>query len=345
MDAKAVIPASFNTQLQSPFFTTPSELRDAIYDHLIPPRAHIILRNQRLQFSACVRRNGEDWPLHTGPDPIVKGKCRTAADHLLWERLRSPWGSHFRCEEVANGSEDSQQEFEGETMVWMNPTRVCRRMLTEFVGRMADVIVLHVNDLNTLGIVLPRDSEPEQPKNKTSTLLEHLVGHLKALDISMRLDLSAYVNIEQESDYPSKNPDLSDLVQRFGKRDVPTSAWTALPLALKYMPALRHLDIWLDHTHPMSWCIVNERAFLTPLFTMTLRTNPDLAISINLPKPNPRYQSPDRHLLWDSLEVLGTGQKSGSGRIRIIRRDRQRQSPVNWLDGTARINWRSDLSI
>jgi hypothetical protein len=90
-----------NPQLQSKFFTLPTEIRYAIYAHLIPETIHLSLDERGLRLSPCVQRDGDGDPecwkrrsnhelLHKHPD----------ADPIYLNRLRSTWGEHWRCEEA-----------------------------------------------------------------------------------------------------------------------------------------------------------------------------------------------------------------------------------------------------
>lgn len=97
---------SINSQDQSRFLTSPTEIRHAIYAHLIPNGIHLTVngtsfRVTSFQISTCVRRNNDNeisamqWSGKATPDGLQK-------PHPLHpRRLNSMWGEHWRCEEHA----------------------------------------------------------------------------------------------------------------------------------------------------------------------------------------------------------------------------------------------------
>jgi hypothetical protein len=78
---------------------------------------------------------------------------------------------------------------------------------------------------------------------------------------------------------------------------------------------------------------VNERAFLLPL--ESLSPNPNLRISINLPKLHPKYETPERHYVpgCDPPPFI------------ITRRLRQAYHGVESNTGDLRVEWVQDFPI
>jgi hypothetical protein len=74
---------------------------------------------------------------------------------------------------------------------------------------------------------------------------------------------------------------------------VQTNLWLQLPKILSEFKNLRRLHIWLDHDDRSSWTVVNERALISHI--APLAENPDLKVSLSLPKLHPRWEQPDRH--------------------------------------------------
>ena len=91
-----------NPQLRSKFFGTSLELRQQIYGYLIPDGVHVSFRQGNFSLSVCVQpdpNNSFDGNERRGleflPTPIG------TPDPLWMQRLRSTWGPHWECEEVA----------------------------------------------------------------------------------------------------------------------------------------------------------------------------------------------------------------------------------------------------
>jgi hypothetical protein len=154
----------------------------------------------------------------------------------------------------------------------------------------------------------------------TSNLLGYVLPNLKELSISLRLSLATYEALENVAD------------SAFSK-SLLISAWTELPFALDYWSRLRKLRIWLDHEESCSWSVVNERAVLSPL--ASLSSNPDLDVSINLPKLHPKWEAPERHFTEDSPRLP----------IAIHRRYRQRYHGVEDSNGNLRVKYWSDFPV
>jgi hypothetical protein len=154
----------------------------------------------------------------------------------------------------------------------------------------------------------------------TSNLLGCVLPNLKELSISLRLSLATYEALENAGDSGSSKSLL-------------ISAWTELPFALDYLSRLRRLQIWLDHEEPCSWSVVNERAVLSPL--VSLSSNPELDVSINLPKLHPKWEAPERHFTEDSPQLP----------IAIHRRYRQRYHGVEDSNANLCVKFESDFPI
>jgi hypothetical protein len=154
----------------------------------------------------------------------------------------------------------------------------------------------------------------------TSDLLGRLLPNLKQLSISLRLSLATYKELENAGD--SASCELSLI-----------SAWTELPFACEHLRKLRTLRIWLDHEEPCSWSVVNERAILSPL--ASLSSNPNLDFSINLPKLHPKWEAPERHFTKDSPRLP----------IAIQRRYRRRHHGVEDSNGNLCVRYRPDFPV
>ncbi|RYO91860.1 hypothetical protein DL762_001940 [Monosporascus cannonballus] len=87
-------------QSQSRFFPMPIEIRQAIYAHIIPSAVHLFLQQEdKVAVSACIGPCPERDL--SGMERRSTGDWRT--DAIMARRLRSSWGPHWKCEEVALG--------------------------------------------------------------------------------------------------------------------------------------------------------------------------------------------------------------------------------------------------
>jgi hypothetical protein len=95
----------------SSFLLLPLELRQAIYDFLLPESIHIHIHNQTLYLSPCfvlscdTVLDDKDIPADAVPNGRERGRAPDGTsinDEKLWaQRLRSTWGPHWSCEEQA----------------------------------------------------------------------------------------------------------------------------------------------------------------------------------------------------------------------------------------------------
>lgn len=120
-----------NPQPASRLFTSPLEIRRAIYIHLINTAGIHVVRTEQgiLRLSACV---GPDlYAGHTGDERDTP--CRTRRGR----RLASSWGPHWECEEsvlrtmgelegIADDDGESQTQATWRTNAAI--LRVCKRM-------------------------------------------------------------------------------------------------------------------------------------------------------------------------------------------------------------------------
>ncbi|ORY17626.1 hypothetical protein BCR34DRAFT_22648 [Clohesyomyces aquaticus] len=90
-------------QMESVFFGIPTEIRHAIYQHLIPNPLHVSYPNGRFHLSPCVKHPLDH--LAYGMDPGYGSDPPLDLDEpvefIPWDRERSSWGPHWRCKELA----------------------------------------------------------------------------------------------------------------------------------------------------------------------------------------------------------------------------------------------------
>jgi hypothetical protein len=128
MSAGLNIHQSFDSQHQCKFFAAPAEIRYAIYAHLIPDRIHLSLCEKGFRLSPCAQRDRDGSPNCINQESNDRNSIRVrhAEDPIYVRRLRSSWGSHWRCEETAIQMEEERK------MNWDNTAiallLVCKRM-------------------------------------------------------------------------------------------------------------------------------------------------------------------------------------------------------------------------
>ncbi|KAF2650552.1 hypothetical protein K491DRAFT_128108 [Lophiostoma macrostomum CBS 122681] len=305
-------------QLKSKFFALPAELRVAIYAYSVPDQLHIFLREDGFfRFLRCMQRGKDDDPdcesQRSNDKEIWKDP---SSDPVCGRRLRSSWGPHWRCEEYAMQMQEADEARHATTMVTL--FHVCKRIFFEVAETIADVTTFHVNDLDTLRNLVSLPSELESGRSSTSILFGFILPNLKELNISLRLDLDTYKAFDNTGDSGGSESSLS-------------SAWTGLLLANKHSSQLRRLWIWLDHTDPCSWSVVNERAVLSPFAALANDLN--LEVSIDLPKLHPKWESPHRHFTEESPRLP----------LAIHRRHRQRYHGIERSDGSICVEYKADF--
>ncbi|KAF2265278.1 hypothetical protein CC78DRAFT_205757 [Lojkania enalia] len=308
-----------DTLFSPQFFALPAELRRAIYTYFIPDQIHLSIREKKFRVSTCVQHDKDG-----GPDCTDRRSNKIdlitnpMSDPICGRRLRSSWGPHWRCEESAMQMREDHEI--GYNITMMALFLVCKRMFSDIMEMMADIAVVYINDLDTLRSLVLISSELESRRSSTSILLVSILPNLKELSINLRLPLDTYKALDNTSNSA-------------GSESLLSSVWMGLPLAIEHLSKLRRLRIWLDHEEPCSWSIVNERAVLSPL--ASLSNIPNLEVSIDLAKLHPKWESPHRHFTEDTPLLP----------LAIHRRYRQRYYGIETGDGSIRVEHSPDFPV
>lgn len=93
------MPNTMKTQAENQLLSVPNEVLQAIYAHLVPDGVHVFLRQGKIVLSKCVMPVVTDDL--TGFERSTTGN--KSADTIWARRLKSSWGPHWQCEEVAQG--------------------------------------------------------------------------------------------------------------------------------------------------------------------------------------------------------------------------------------------------
>lgn len=154
-----------------------------------------------------------------------------------------------------------------------------RHRCIDFVSAIGDLQLCDLDTLRRLNSSFGRETITGNQQT-TSVLLDHILPSMKTLSVNLRLPLATCQVFETPTSSEALQPNLS--------------AWTNLPRTISHLPNLNRLHIWLDHSDPSSWSLVNERAILSPLLSLQ-----NIRISINLPKLHPNHESSERHFIDD----------------------------------------------
>ncbi|GAB0134945.1 hypothetical protein EsDP_00003297 [Epichloe bromicola] len=256
-------------QLQSVLAQLPAEVRRQIYAHIVPAQAHLYQDQGNIHVATCIT-----------PRPSNDHYCfdrRSLGDPSteVWaRRLQSPWGGHWRCEEVAKRLHHPDvpgiQTRHDAARALMS---ACRRTFEDVACLLAETSVIHVDDLSTLDVLLD---------GRDSSLFSIRPGHLltkaffntRRLNLSFRLPPAVFKAVEASSTPARDAPS-------YPGTSSPTS-WFCLWQCIAALRHLRTVDITLDHDSESSWSSVNEHAVLSPL--QALASNPDLRTTIHLPR-------------------------------------------------------------
>ncbi|RYP90037.1 hypothetical protein DL770_003817 [Monosporascus sp. CRB-9-2] len=285
-----------DTQAQSRLFSLPVELRQAIYDHIIPYAVHLFQQDKNVTISACI----EPYPDRhlSGRERYFAGDWRT--DATMARRLRSSWGPHWNCEEVARRTGVGHDDETTLTAI----LATCKKMYTDILVFMSSTVTFNVTDLETLKWLVQRD----QDSGLSHLLLAEVCpSSLRQLSITLRLPRSFFKTLENDVASLTEGSSGSgeDILEETPHDEAPSQQlkmWTRVWAALAYqLKQLQSLQIWLDNDDKSSWSMVNERAILSHLAaSISIGSIPGLEhVSVNLPLLNPRHETPERHFMKD----------------------------------------------
>ncbi|RYP23576.1 hypothetical protein DL765_001090 [Monosporascus sp. GIB2] len=288
-------------QSQSRFFSMPIEIRQAIYAHIIPYAVHIFFQQDKVVVSACIELCPERDL--SGFERRSTGDWRT--DAIMARRLRSSWGPHWKCEEVALGIGDSYDDKMCDVAHDATMTAVlavCKKMYTDILIFMVSTVTFNITDLETLEYLVQRNQDSGLSHPSSDGLLPKVCPFLKRLNLTLRLPLSFFKTPENGVALASSSG-AGDIVKT--PDDVPSQlkTWAQIWAALAHqLKQLQNLHIWLDTDDKSSWSLVNERAILSHLAALiSIGTIPGLKhVSVNLPLLLPRREKPERHFTKDS---------------------------------------------
>ncbi|RYP67238.1 hypothetical protein DL769_005815 [Monosporascus sp. CRB-8-3] len=288
-------------QSQSRFFPMPIEIRQAIYAHIIPSAVHLFLQQDKVAVSACI----EPCPERdlSGMERRSTGDWRT--DAIMARRLRSSWGPHWKCEEVALGLGGSYADKMCDVARNVTMSAIlaaCKKMYTDILIFMVNTVTFHVTDLETFKYLVQRNQDSGLSHLFSEGLLPNFCPFLKQLNITLRLHLSFFKTPENAVALTS-SAGAGDILKTPDNIPSHLKTWAQIWAALaRQLKQLQNLHIWLDTDDKSSWSLVNERAILSHLAALiSIGTAPGLKhVSVNLPLLHPRHEKPERHFTNDN---------------------------------------------
>ncbi|KAI1119804.1 hypothetical protein F5Y10DRAFT_150740 [Nemania abortiva] len=353
--------AHMHSQQESRLLSAPAEIRRAIYANVIPDQVHVFLSHGRLQLSVCLQPNlGDD-----SHDGYERGTTHDWSTDATWAgRLRSSWGPHWECEEVAKNPTDLRGSRRHDVLGLLFS---CKRMFLDVTYFMTEITAFNVTDPETLDVLLRRSDKPSNNSNRLWNLWDCTRLNIRKLNLTFRLPLSFYEALEDEGvrnkrssllfsssiewlDYGAwaraflnltEATNISAASRLMNVASTPFTKWLYFWPAVYRLQQLRSLCIWLDHDDPSSWSSVKERLALRHITNSVAAREqvrrqkdlPHIDILLNLPKLHPETAKPDTHFIQDSLPPPFT----------IERRIRQRYHCEETAGGNLAVRYKADF--
>ncbi|KZZ97550.1 hypothetical protein AAL_03514 [Moelleriella libera RCEF 2490] len=274
-------------------------------------------KNAVLRLSSCVNVN------LTGDCYCFDRRRTDDPPQEIWaRRLQSPWGIHWRCEELSGKPQHSS--------AW-SLMASCKSIFQDIVNMMARQCTVHIAHLATMDVVFSgQKSNPQMHQTYIDQCITTAFSETKDLDLMLRLPPSTYDDIARDLSRPDAPLPLVPLHQQTS----PVVRWARVWPAIAALPRLRRLHLKLDHDSESSWLIVNEQAILLrPLFAFSAQ--PRVQIYLSLPEVT--HEEPPVSSLRENTWVPVS--------LRLNRFPRQRFFPERRIDGSIGIVYEEDVRL
>lgn len=128
-DLEAMVSA-MQSQDDAALLRVPREIRDIIFDHLWNDAGlaqHIVFQNGHYSAAKCLTA-------HSVPDNSLAEESASHGtsrfeDVVLWRRMTSSWGNHWRCEEFSHAGRSEQRQInDAGSSLFLTLLLVCRQM-------------------------------------------------------------------------------------------------------------------------------------------------------------------------------------------------------------------------
>ncbi|KAH7079469.1 hypothetical protein FB567DRAFT_532638 [Paraphoma chrysanthemicola] len=321
MATNASIDADTHLQRYSRFFQLPHDIQRLIYEALVPSAVHIQVREGRTIVSKCASPQAmdeeDDGESRREGLPFGGGKWNFEDTHIHAQRLRSCWGPHWRCEELA-------RKTRGGGLTGL--LSVCKTFSVE----VREVLIKETTWNVAHSATVLRLVE--------TTARRHFLGQairdIRRLDITLRLPLAVFTMIENRTASPS-NVSIHDTHVSEAEDSIASQAdkWLQICASVSQLKSLSRLRVWLDHDQTDYWAKINERAFLEPVVQSLERS--EVKISFHLPLLNPAMETAHRHFL----------EPKSAANLTVVRRVRQHYHGIVNSQGRLFVISRGDFPL
>ncbi|KAH7131763.1 hypothetical protein B0J13DRAFT_587964 [Dactylonectria estremocensis] len=245
----AAIASNAHPQSDSAFMQLSPEIPNAIFQQLWQNAGashHIILQGGRYRLARCVTD-------HAAADDLMDecNNTRTSSfnDPLIFQRLVSPWGNHWKCEELYQSRQTESSPFLAAMLTCSQLYFECRTSIYHNLT----FVIHNVETLHRLAVSRPSP----------------LLSNMKHLQLAIRVPIRR----EQRE---KMSPEAHKVMSR----------WRQCCSVLEKAENLVSVDMWLDTTEPgwrgcLSWVLegnANPYVFserLASILTVDIPVNPD----------------------------------------------------------------------
>ncbi|KXJ93596.1 hypothetical protein Micbo1qcDRAFT_203660 [Microdochium bolleyi] len=249
--------------------TLPWDNRHAIWVQLLPETVvHLsLIDSYRLVFSPC--------------DP-VKPRWMTRNDEereegsgrSFTERLTTPWGPHWRCEELDSRHKGPDSD------AW-SLMMTCKTLFEDMVGIFTEGAI-HFVGLDALEcLAFKHDQLTAQSRGTAATVLRYI----RRVHVTLKVSLEFCKALEPRADTAGLDDDCQELL----------SSWRLIGKTLSHFENISSLHVWIDHSCPDKWESLDERSITAQLQGFAKGLPGGVDVTIQLPWLHPWHEDVERH--------------------------------------------------
>ena len=149
---------------------------------------------------------------------------------------------------------------------------------TEIQNWMSRTAIIHLTDLETLAGLATKLYAPSSGRLP----IIH-VDQITHLSLILRMPLQFFHSVEALRRISPSSAEEESWTAQF---------WTQIGSTLEKFTSLKIFRLWIDHSNPEPWSLVNERTLLSPLLSHLPHA---IKVVIILPRLHPVHEHPDRH--------------------------------------------------
>ncbi|KPM42159.1 hypothetical protein AK830_g4436 [Neonectria ditissima] len=212
----AAIASKAHPQHNSALLQLPAEIRNAIFQQLWQDAGafqHIVLQRGRYVLARCVTNHAASDDLMEACDSKLMTRFN---DPLLAHRLLSPWGNHWKCEELYKSARQT------EPSSFLPVMLTCSQLYFECRASIYHNLTFVIHDIETLHQLTVSRHSP-------------LLNNMKQLQLAIRVPI-------RREEHKKMSPEAHKVMSR----------WRQCCSALDMAKNLTEVDLWLDTAEP-SW--------------------------------------------------------------------------------------------